>query len=410
MLCEFGELSFPLIYLLICPFGSAIRTLSFQIFSGYYHEFLFSCFVMFLSEIASGTIPFILQLYAKLFDQQQQEETSNEIDSNNKDKNANDISLSMISDSDIYINPKKFRIKKHIILALCSLLDFIGFNFLSLGCGGNNADEGNALNQELRNTKIIPLYFFSKLILRSSFHRHHIFSIIMIICGVVLNSLIYLSILNVFNTDFSSTDLVFLLLPISYICSSLQNVLEKYFMDTYKESPYYVMLYEGIYGSLITGFMAIPLSYTTCKWSKSICNRYGKYFSLEILKENLMELSYWGFNLSLFLGGIICNIFTRLAIEAFSPCHQNVSDCLSSLLLLFFEHQEFTNALKLFPGVIFVTLGSLIHSEIIIVHICGLSENTKKEINVRSASDIAISLRLIDSKTVGSRRGSREGI
>ena len=187
------------------------------------------------------------------------------------------------------------------------------------------------------------------------------------------------------------------------------HVLEKYFMDTYKESPYYVMLYEGVYGSLITGFMAIPLSYTTCKWSKSICNRYGKYFSLEILKEDLMELSYWGFNLSLFLGGIICNIFTRLAIEAFSPCHQNVSDCLSSLLLLFFE-QEFTNALKLFPGVIFVTLGSLIHSEIIIVHICGLSENTKKEINVRSASDIAISLRLIDSKTVGSRRGSREGI
>lgn len=405
MLCEFGELSFPLIYLLICPFGSAIRTLSFQMFSGYYHEFLFSCFVMFLSEIASGTIPFILQLYGKLFDKQQQQETSIEIDSNNKGKIIDDICLSIDSDTDV--NTKKRTIKKHIILALCSLLDFIGFNFLSLGCGGNNADEGNALNQELRNTKIIPLYLFSKLILRSSFYRHHIFSITMIICGVVLNSLLYLSILNVFNKTFNYTDLVFLLLPISYICSSLQSVLEKFFMDTYKESPYYLMLYEGIYGSVFTGFTAIPLSYTTCKWSTSICNKYKQYFSLEILGEDLKQLKYWGFNLSLFLGGIICNVFTRLAIEAFSPCHQNVSDCLSSLLILFFEHEEFTNALKLFPGAIFITIGSFIHSEIIIVHICGLSENTKKEINARSASDTAISLRLMDSKTIGNRRGSR---
>ena len=400
MLCEFGELSFPLIYLLICPFGSAIRTLSFQNFSDYYHEFLFSCFVMFLSEVASGTIPFILQLYGKLFDKQQQQETSNEIDSNNKDKNIDDICLSIDSDSDI--NTKKRTIKKHIILALCTLLDFIGFNFLSLGCGGKNAKKGNALNQELRNTKIIPLYLFSKLILKSSFHRHHIFSIIMITCGFVLNSLIYLS-----GLDDSSTDWVFLLFPISYICSSLQSVLEKYFMDTYKESPYYVMLYEGIYGSVFTGLMAIPLSYTPCEWSESICNEDQQYFSLKILGKDLSQLQFWGFNLCLFLGGIICNVFTRLAIEAFSPCHQNVSDCLSSLLILFFEHDKFIDALKLFPGEIFITIGSFIHSEIIIVHICGLSENTKKEINARSASDTAISLRLIDSKTIGNRRGSR---
>lgn len=400
MLCEFGELSFPLIYLLICPVGSAIRTLSFQNFSGYYHEFLFSCFVMFLSEIASGTIPFILQLYGKLFDKQQQQEISNEIDSNNKDKNADDICLSIDSDTDL--NTKNRTIKKHIILVLCSLLDFIGFNFLSLGCGGNNAAKGNALNQELRNTKIIPLYLFSKLILRSSFHRHHIFSIIMISCGFVLNTLIYFSIFGDFKTDW-----VFLLFPISYICSSLQSVLEKYFMDTYKESPYYVMLYEGIYGSVFTGFTAIPLSYTTCEWSTSICNKYQQYFSFKILGEDLKELRYWGFNLCLFLGGIICNVFTRLAIEAFSPCHQNVSDCLSSLLILFFEHDKFINILKLFPGEIFITIGSFIHSEIIILHICGLSENTKKEINARSASDTAISLMSMDSKTIGSRRGSR---
>jgi hypothetical protein len=212
----------------------------------------------------------------------------------------------------------------------------------------------------------------------------------------------YFSIFGDFKTDW-----VFLLFPISYICSSLQSVLEKYFMDTYKESPYYVMLYEGIYGSVFTGFTAIPLSYTTCEWSTSICNKYQQYFSFKILGEDLKELRYWGFNLCLFLGGIICNVFTRLAIEAFSPCHQNVSDCLSSLLILFFEHDKFINILKLFPGEIFITIGSFIHSEIIILHICGLSENTKKEINARSASDTAISLMSMDSKTIGSRRGPR---
>ena len=68
----------------------------------------------------------------------------------------------------------KQNIKKQILLALCSLFDFIAFNLLSLGCGSENPEEGNALNQELRNSKIILLCLFSKVILKSSFYKHHI--------------------------------------------------------------------------------------------------------------------------------------------------------------------------------------------------------------------------------------------
>ena len=410
MFCEFGELSFQLIYLLLCPLGSAIRTLSFQNFDGYYHEFLCSCFVMFLSEIASGTIPFFFKCCGKGSNEPSKKEVSNqknEANPNTKEKSEVNVFFSIIPDTDNSVNKRKQLIKKQLLLAICGLLDFLSFNLLSLGCGGVDTMTGNALNQELRNSKIISLCLFCKFILRSSFYKHHIFSICMILCGVFLNIIIYFSFLFEGITDSKGTYIVLLLLPISYVFASLQMVLEKYFLNTYKESPYYLMFYEGIYGSIFTGLSASPLAYTTCKWSESICNDKDSYFSLRFLREDLRKISFWGFILSLFLGGIICNVFTRLAIEAFSPTHQNVSDCLSSLLLLPFEY-GILDALKLVPGTIFVTLGSFIYSEIIILHAFGLSEYTKKQIYIRSESELALSLKLMDSESIASQKKLQE--
>ena len=148
-------------------------------------------------------------------------------------------------------------------------------------------------------------------------------------------------------------------------------------MEKNRLSPYKLLFFEGISGTIINLFALIPSYFIKCKNIFGICNE--RLYDIGETIEHMKEKEFWLFVLLLFVSSLCFNVFVRLSLHCFSPTHLNVSDALSSVMYwgyvkLFEQSKDKSD--KLF------------YNEILICYFCGFEYNTKKEISRRAENDV----------------------
>jgi hypothetical protein len=222
--------------------------------------------------------------------------------------------------------------------------------------------------------------------LNIQFYKHHLFAIILALIGSFLLSFFrfILGLSRIQDFPFHLLNLLFS----SFF--SLALVLIKFVMAKYIIEPYNVLFYDGLF-CIINTLIWVLLEYFIII-SKDPDEKFKNYFMnnyYEII--NIFFGQNWEFYLSFFLSLIasFCYfVFNILTIFNFSPVLNVLTDFLTPFLLniaYFFMKQEYTKEMFLYEitGYIMIILGALILNEIIIINICGLSENTYLRITVR---------------------------
>ena len=146
-----------------------------------------------------------------------------------------------------------------------------------------------------------------------------------------------------------------------------------------------MLIYKGLYELILLFIASIPFFFIKIDESN--------IFSVFIRKMNS-----FGNILYIFLLMIINFFYTLLIwiiIDIFSPNHLAMAMCVEGILdkldLLIFNFDKFKNNIfiSIYGIVIYfiLTLGTLIHNEILIINSCGLNEYTNKNIDIKSVED-----------------------
>ena len=279
-------------------------------------------------------------------------------------------------------NIKHFTIikyQKYILIALSSLFEFLE-TVLSYF---------ETINVDIENSlDIIFVNLFSLFILKTKFYKHQY--IVIIIC-IILSILVTLLESDELEGTFDEF-IKILLLIISHIFSNLKFVIDKYTMENKSASIFEIFFYNG----LITLFLYIIYLIIFTNYEITEENEFFKDISFLVdYKEKKYFDNFFSYYESIdakeFIYIAIFVIFEFLirlsflfTIKYFSPNHLFLLFSITKISNLF-NGQEFK--WKSYITIIIYTLIvflNLVFIEVIELNFCGLSENTKKNINKRA--------------------------
>ena len=219
------------------------------------------------------------------------------------------------------------------------------------------------------------LPFFSKIILKSELFRHQILSLFISIIGIIF---LFIPI----SFYFVKSDIIFNILEIiSSIAGSFVLVMVKHLTHKYFLSPYFCLLFIGLFSLIILLFGFII---------------YYSINNLEEFKENFYNESPTSviYLISIFIFGLNLIVLSYLVIFYFSPTLLMVTDIINPIInwiiSLFQNEKEYKTFVFIFNiiGYSILLFSSLIFNEIIILNFFGLNRNTKTFIEKRQIEEL----------------------
>ena len=260
--------------------------------------------------------------------------------------------------------------------------------------GVNNTKILSFLEMILKGIVLIIATLLSMLILHYKYYKHHWLGCTIIFIGLILftfNDFVtnWNAIIQISNSFKDIIITIFL----SYIWVAFQEVLEIYLMDVKFVSPFVVIGLEGVVGmiTITVGTIIYCLIYIN---SCDFFNKYGEYF-IRMYTTSKMRLVWY---ILLLVGLFSFNTFKVLTNDAYYPTYKGLSDVFGHffrwvvLILIGSDKTNFTFRLffiKILSYVIMM-MGIIIYLEIIQLNFCGFNKKTRKEITIRTLSDISI--------------------
>ena len=223
------------------------------------------------------------------------------------------------------------------------------------------------------------ILLFSFLILKTKVYKHHFYSLIMIIIiGIILN------VINYHDSEVTILHVVITLLTEIFYC--LENVICKLAMDVKFSSPYEVCFLVGLFELIIFTLLLILFTNVSITGSENmnyLNEEYIDNFYIYIDKINLHEVLV--FFLSMF-GRCIFILFGYVLVDYFTPLHIVLILIIGEISFLFNDEYNWKLYLKI-VFFVFLIFFILIFLEIIELNLCGLQQNTKKNISDRSEKE-----------------------
>ena len=394
---EFGQIQIKLIILLIYPVGIIFARYFTMIFSSNPLYYLFLFFIShFLTLIPLGI--YKIRKYIRRYKKKKQEEvveSENQIKTLSPVNNDNETIKNQIN----ILKEKIKKDKKKVKILMFLLIAFLYFSTYVFFYYFNYITRTNFYGNISMVTEVVYLSLFNWIILGNKVYAHHFFSMILItisILGIYILSIVkYIDMKggSVILRDFVYPSLLNLIV---YCPFCFYLVLGKSYVEKYFISPYEHILYLGIFClSLLIIFepitFYIPCSIEDTNIDNIICD--NKHFAGIIS----------GFKNANNLKGIFCSLgigFTLfmttlglwLTIKLISPLHFLSSDSIITLELnilvdSYNDHMLINNPLFYILSLITI-FACLVYNEIIIINICGINYNTRKEIMKRQSKDL----------------------
>lgn len=302
--------------------------------------------------------------------------------SKSKDADLN-MSISVERSSD---TESKFTVSKRtkvyfknivIPIGICAFFDIAGYYLIIYATILSKEPMYEYIDSEVLIIQMVFISIISKLILKYQIYMHQKVSICLSIIGMLF---IFPSTVLAYKDKFSWQ---IILLFFSSISFSIAIVYEKFIMQTKGVSPYKLLFYKGIIGSVINLIYII-----INEW---IVNNNYHIFSIFSDFKFLFAIPFllFGFAYSL------CYVLTNYH---FTPCHTGLCDVISSIagwislsmetgLLKINDNFKITFHICHIIGYIFIGLSVVIYNEIVIFYVCGMEKDTKGFIIQRGSRD-----------------------
>ena len=347
---------------------------------------VFKLYIYDLGDLLSF-IPYIIQ----------RKKIKSRINNNNIKKEGKEINY-------IYNNKNKKEFIKNIksiilIIFIISFIDFLAqispVIYYLIKESQNLEVKRSNLNSKLI-FNIIFLFLFSRLILKTSFYRHHYFSfIIFIICLIILIILDFIEIKN--ENENLIYAIIYLIVRIfDVLLFSIADVLYKVMFFKYYFSPYSLLLIKAIIQSFYLIIFTIPFFFIKFK------DENGQeilLFSLfkNIFKDKLKILLYIIFCIN----SLFYNIFNLLLIDNFSANHSAISRIFENMGIFIIVliskgiANYYTFAITIIIYLILI-IASFIFNEFLVINICNLAKDTKLFLDYKEKRDLSIIEKISD--------------
>ena len=414
MLIEFGIIDYKIIIPLIYPIFYQIRRLIHKDDE----KALFEFFTNFCGYLFSGIVYLIIKHRMKKLNSKNIEKINIKNDNDKEDSGKELVNVvtekqfrlvSTIKFSENQLNLEKKKIdkinsKKQYIYVLSLVLIYLFPMFLDSYTLVNNFDIGTSSSISLF-VSIFSNIILSKIILGEKIYSHQIFASMIILISILIVIILFL-----IKAIHIESNIGVNIALITFISSfySLFNIMEKRYYNKFVDSPYHLMYVIGLFATILILvyeiFTVIIVGIDTnlngifYQFYKN-CERF-QYLYILIFISDILTAFIW-------LWGI------QLTVYFFTPCHFIISESISQIISFFindtiseYSDGEQATIIIFFFIIIFATL---IYNEVLIINICSLSNNTKKNINLRQlreSESILTNIDLDEPSEIGESRDS----
>ena len=402
---ELGDFDYKIIIPLIHPFLYQIR--------GLFHKNedkpIFTCFTNFCGYMICGIIYLIIR-------RRMRRNESNELEKLRKINENKSISPGKVSTEEFVkkINPynlgenqilieankqrKKMIRNGYLFILLLAFIYLIPMILDSYASSNRESFIGtsSAFSASFFMFFIIIL---SRIILGQKIYLHQIISIIIIIISIIIVIvIIFLEKNDSFNYGFVNFAFVILVTALY----SLFDVLEKKYYNLFMDSPYHFMFILGLYSSIAILLYEI---------FTDIIFGYDREFNGIFFKIEKNFVDYGFLYVLIFLGDILsASIWLagiQLTVYFFTPSHFIISESISQIITTIIDGETIKDfpvfeKIVIYFFFVVILLISFVYNEIIIINVCNLSKDTKKNISIRQLSEteeILLRLKTIDNDT-----------
>ena len=292
-------------------------------------------------------------------------------------------SLKYIYTGDLPVNTGNLLIRT-ILVSIFDIIAQFSVFLLYFLVNDDEAFEKNDKMDIFSIFKILSIYLFSRIILKTYFYKHHYLSIgINIICIIILGSY------ELCLIEYSKIKITYILVRIfSVILYSLEDVMGKKALTKEFLSPYSLLAYKGIYELIIISLSSIPLFFI--KRNEVII--FSKMSVLVIGVKNICV------NILVMIINCLYNIIIWIIIDRFSPndyAMTTIIEGMTEKIFNFWLHKskdEINIGKSIFYFIIYLILiiGICIHNEIIIINKYKLNEYTKKKLGKKGDEDLEL--------------------
>ena len=414
MLIEFGIIDYKIIIPLIYPIFYQIRRLIHKD----EEKALFEFFTNFCGYLFSGIVYLIIKHRMKKLNSKNIEKINIKNDNDKEDSGKELVNVvtekqfrlvSTIKFSENQLNLEKKKIdkinsKKQYIYVLSLVLIYLFPMFLDSYTLVNNFDIGTSSSISLF-VSIFSNIILSKIILGEKIYSHQIFASMIILISIMIVIILFL-----IKAIHIESNIGVNIALITFISSfySLFNIMEKRYYNKFVDSPYHLMYVIGLFATiliLVYEIFTVIIVGIDCNLNGIFyqfyknCERF-QYLYILIFISDILTAFIW-------LWGI------QLTVYFFTPCHFITSESISQIISFFindtiseYSDGEQATIIIFFFIIIFATL---IYNEVLIINICSLSNNTKKNINLRQlreSESILTNIDLDEPSEIGESRDS----
>ena len=319
---------------------------------------------------------------------------------NNPKKTASKEEINFIHNQGIEAEFKKNRKSIFLNMFLISIFDFIAqissvVYYLIQENQNLEVKHGNLNSLLIFN--IIFLFLFSKILLHTSFHRHHYFSfIIFIICLITIVALDFVDIKNE-SQNFILSVIYLIIRIFGILLYSLEDVIAKVMFLNYYFSPYTLLLIKALIQFVYLIIFSIPFIFVEFKDKngepKIIFSMFKDIF------DNKIYILYYSIY---FINSFFYNILNFLLIDSFSANHSAISRVFENLGIFLINAitEDIDNLYFLVIRIIMYILliiASFIFNEFLVINICGLANDTKLFLDYKEQNDLLMTGEIIEN-------------
>lgn len=238
--------------------------------------------------------------------------------------------------------------------------------------------------------------------LKFQFYRHHYLGIVIYFIGLICYTLVdylYKDEEKKENDDETKTKsstqvwVIIIIMVVTQFLGSLLNCTEKYLIDKKYINPFVIISFEGISGCIIMSILIPVLSLIPSN------NGFFDYVdnanaSFQTIFGGISSTIAWIIIYTIIVLFFL-NIFRLLVNQHFLPLHQSICNSFSIFINYLFKAFAFNMVKNVKAGKVVLLIsadllmifGVLLFLEIITLNFCGLSDNTKEQIDLRNSVD-----------------------
>ena len=360
-----------LIYAMMFVIFNFLRKIDFIIMKNYidFQGSLLLTSVMFIADFISGLIIYIYNLkYLR------------------EKKTSKFMGIELITAPSNIIAPDS-NIKMILLLFMASYVDFTEYVLSSYYIPKSYTDVSKSLEWRLKSIIICASAFFSYFFLKFEIFKHQIITIIITLISL-LSVIITEIIVYTKEGEYESKYIlkVLFLMLVDHIFNSSLDVIEKYLLEYDYMNPYQMLMFEGIFGIILS--LLFSILHDPFNEFRDISNESTSKFNW------LIVCIIFYFLLS---GGR--NVYRVATNKLYSPTHKALLDyILVPILIIYYyigdddftikkEEEDKSIFYYFFINLIIsfiVVICGLIYNELIIIFFCGLEYDTHYEVSKRA--------------------------